>query len=306
MADIITLLREESSQALLENGVAGVGALQTRELGYSEPAGEFSFKTAAGPFRHIPTREKLLLAAAAATSGAAGIGYFASGALTAVTLQDAIDELEALIGAGGGGTVLGTGTVGNIPQLTGTNTLGNSILSQLSSQLIFSGDAGVNLYRYAAGHMLTAATFEAIGNIISGDGFQSDYLEIGVRGTFYDELVVQGPAILQSTLATPIMTTAAATLTLGAGHHVVRTTHASPNITLPDSTTVSAGTEFYVFTYGNGCTFTGNGIDVWRGLNRDLGLGIEDDPDPTTYAASQKGFKLKTDGAGHWYIWEIA
>ncbi len=184
------------NRVLLENGTAGEGGLNLRELGYNSADLDFSFKAVAG-FVHVPTAEKLLLAAAAATSGAAGVGYFASGGLTADNIQDAIDELEALIAAGGGGTVLGSGTVGNIPKLTGASTLGNSILSEASSKLVFSGDSSVNLYRLSAGILATDGAFSAAGNIFSTASIQGDSLEISTLGTFYGDLDVQGDSLMQ-------------------------------------------------------------------------------------------------------------
>jgi hypothetical protein len=162
MAQIILLLREESSQSQLENGVSGVGAIQTRELGYTEEKQEFSFKTAAGSLRHITSREKMLLAAAAATSGAKGVGYFPASGLSSVTVQDALDELRGQVAAGGGGTTLGTGTAGALTKWTNSTTLGNSILTESGSAIRFSGDTVANLYRSAAGALKTD------GNMIAG------------------------------------------------------------------------------------------------------------------------------------------
>lgn len=158
MANIIVLLREESSLSLLENGTASVGGLQVGELGYNEASQEFSYKNrVSSAFRHITTREKMLLSAAAATSGAKGVGYFPASGLTSVTVQDALDELRTQVAAGGGGTVLGSGTVGNIPKFSTTTTLANSILSEASSKIIFSADSVANLYVSASGVLKTDA-----------------------------------------------------------------------------------------------------------------------------------------------------
>lgn len=168
MAQILYLVREESSQSQLENGVSGVGALQTREFGYTEEKQEFSFKINAGSMRHVPTREKLLLGAAAATSGAKLIGYYPASGLSSVTVQDALDELRAQVAAGGGGTVLGSGTAGALTKWTNSTTLGNSILTESGSAIRFSGDTVANLYRSAAGILKTDGAFIATGNL-SGD-----------------------------------------------------------------------------------------------------------------------------------------
>jgi hypothetical protein len=305
MARIITQQHEDVTRALLQ------ASLQTRELGYTDAAGyqELVILTEGGQYRHFPSLERLD-DAASALSGAALIGFYPTTAgMSATNVQAAIEELQA--SSGGGGTLTGSGTVNTLMLWTAGTVAGNSsILSEVSGRIRFSGDADANLYRLSAGILATEGSFNAIGTINSVAGLQSDYLEIGINGRFYGDIVVDGDSTLQGVqslgyLATPIITTAAATLTLDLTHHTVRTTHASANITLPDSTTVPAGTEFYVFPQENGITFTGNGTDVWRGLNRELGLGIEDDPDPTTYVAPARGFMLKTDGAGHWYIWEL-
>lgn len=165
MADIISVLREEVSQSLLENGVSGVGALQTREFGYTEEKLEFSFKNNSGSFRHAPTREKLFLAAAAATSGAKLIGYFPASGLSSVTVQDALDELRTQVAAGGGGTVVGTGTVGNIPKRSGALALADSILSEASSKLLFSGDTTANIYLAGSGILKTDGNFQVAGQL---------------------------------------------------------------------------------------------------------------------------------------------
>lgn len=170
MAQILCNLREEALQSELENGVAGVGGLQTRELGYSSLSLEFSFRTHAGPIIHIPTREKLALAAAAATSGAKGIGYFPSGSLVSEDVQAALDELASSVA--GVGSLSGTGPAGAIALWSSGLALGGSILSQVSSAIRFQGDAVANLYRGGAGILRTDGNFDAIGNV-SGNTLQS-------------------------------------------------------------------------------------------------------------------------------------
>lgn len=158
MASIITLLREEVSQSLLENGTSSVGALQVGELGYNEATQEFSYKNrVASAFRHITSREKMATNAAAATSGAKGVGYFPAAGLAAVTVQDAIDELRGQVSAGGGGTVLGTGTTGKLPKFSAAGVIADSLLAEAAEKINFSGDSVVNLYRYGADILKTDA-----------------------------------------------------------------------------------------------------------------------------------------------------
>lgn len=152
MAQIIVLLREESSLALLENGTASVGGLQVGELGYNEASQEFSYKNrVAGAFRHITTREKMLLGAAAATSGAKGVGYFPAAGLTSVTVQDALDELRVQVAAAAGG---GSGYI-----LNGTS-------QQPTSNFNISG-AGVIGTTLSVGGIVTLAT--ALQRTASGE-----------------------------------------------------------------------------------------------------------------------------------------
>ncbi len=169
MANILVALSEETSRAFLEAGRSGVGGLQGRELGYSDAAGEqeFSFLTAASAFRHLPTRERLLYAPSAALAGSNLLGYFPSNGMSAVTVQNAIDELRTMVSGAGGGTVGGSGTAGTLPYFSASNVLANSILSQVSSKLLFSGDTVANVYRSSAGLLASDGAFLAEGGLFS-------------------------------------------------------------------------------------------------------------------------------------------
>ncbi len=153
MANIIVLLREESSLSLLENGTASVGGLQVGELGYNEASQEFSYKNrVSSAFRHITTREKMLLGAAAATSGAKGVGYFPASGLTSVTVQDALDELRTQVAAAGDGSgyvingtsqqptsnfnISGAGVIGTTLGVGGITTLGNTLQRTIAGEFL--------------------------------------------------------------------------------------------------------------------------------------------------------------------------
>lgn len=166
MAQILVNLREEAGQSALENGVAGVGGLQSRELGYSSAALEFSFRTHAGPIIHIPTREKLLLAATAAASGAKGIGYCPSGILTATDMQDAMDELQAAVA--GAGSLGGVGVAGRLAYWTGVDSLDDvSFLSLSGSKLLFGGDADASIFRVTTGTLGMDGNLEVASNLLA-------------------------------------------------------------------------------------------------------------------------------------------
>lgn len=171
MAGILYLLREEASRTLLENGSTTAAALQVGELGFNNDSAalEFSYKRRNGAgFVHIPTSERLAFAAAALTSGAKGVGYFPTSPLTATNLQDAMDQLAGLTGGGGG--VGGTLTTGKLPKASAANTLTDSILSESSGKILFSGDAVANLYRAAAGILETDGALILGGGISIGAG----------------------------------------------------------------------------------------------------------------------------------------
>ncbi|MEO7957866.1 MAG: hypothetical protein ABIW76_14360, partial [Fibrobacteria bacterium] len=290
MADIIMLLREESSQSALENGVSGVGGLQTREFGYSSAADEFSFKAVAG-FKHLTTKEKMALSAAAATSGAKGVGIFPPGALAATNVQDIIDEMLALIAAGGGGTVLGTGTTGKLTKWANSTTITDSLLSEASGKILFSGDAVANLYRGGAGSLFTDGSFAAVnlfatGNIYSTNGVSADSIlaALGIQSEGY--------------LATPMLKTAAATLTLSGAHNTVVCSHATPVITLPLASSLPPGTEFWIYFHGNSGSVQMSGSDVWMGTTADGGLGVEGMH--VTLTPITTGIFVKSDGVDTW------
>lgn len=171
MAQILVNLREEASQSALENGVAGVGGLQSRELGYSSAALEFSFRTHAGPIIHIPTREKLLLAANTLTSGAAGIGYFPYTGFVSDTVQEMLDELAAAVA--GAATLGGVGVAGRFAYWTGTDSLDDvPFLDVVSGKMQFNGDADVTLYRPGAGILATDAIFAALAIAANAGAFE--------------------------------------------------------------------------------------------------------------------------------------
>ena len=207
MAQILVNLREEPVQATLENGVAGVGGLQTRELGYSSAALEFSFRTAAGPFVHLPTREKLLLADDAESSGAAGIGYFPASGFVSDTVQEMLDELAAAVSGAGGGPG-GAGVAGRFAYWTGADALDDvSFLSVSGSAMVFGGDSEVNLYRsgadmlhtdggFTAAAQILAASFYAPG-FVATDGYllASQYASIGYSYAF-DNSVADGLSLM--------------------------------------------------------------------------------------------------------------
>jgi hypothetical protein len=300
MAAIITAIGASPNETLITNTTPGAGGGQGGEVVMNEDAAELSLvyrlKLSSGWIRFM-SRERLAFNAAAATSGAKRIGYFPTSPLTATDVQAALDQLAGMTGGGSGG-IGGALTTGKIPKASAANALVDSILSEVSGKILFSGDTVANLYRSGAGILTTDGILNAGSSIVSGSS-------IAAAGSVAAGTFLAGAGLSNSGyMASPIITTAAATLTLGADH-VVRTEHASPTITVPDSTTVAAGTEYYVYTWQKGCTFNLSGSDVLRGLNRDLGLGIEDAAVTLTYIAPRDGFMLKTDGAGHWYIWEF-
>lgn len=168
MADILVQLRQEDDLNTLENGVTGLGGLEERELGYATDEQLFSMPLAGGGRARIPSLGRLILADTAENAGAALIGYApGSGGFAATNLQDAIDELRAALGGLGGGGIIGPGTAGNLPIYTAANTIGNSVLSQASSKLLFSGDAVANLYRSAPAQLSTDGAFLAEGGLFT-------------------------------------------------------------------------------------------------------------------------------------------
>lgn len=158
MARVITQLYEHTTRAALE------AALATRELGYTDESGNesLSFKTNAGAYRRFPSLTLL-----ARTSAAALIGFDPTGlGMAATTVQAALAELKA---AGTGGTLTGGGTAGVVPLWTSALAQGDSVLSQASSKIIFSGDSVANLYRSGVGALATDGGLLVTG-VLSGGG----------------------------------------------------------------------------------------------------------------------------------------
>ncbi len=158
MANVLYQLRSELSRTLLENGVAGVGGLEAGEAGLNEDVNYLDMsvrKRASSGFLHFASTERLAFNLSAASSGAKLIGYAPAAGLSSTTIQDALDELRAQVAAGGGGTMLGTMTTGKFPKAIGPNTVGDSILSEASSKILFNGDTVANIYRDSSGYLKT-------------------------------------------------------------------------------------------------------------------------------------------------------
>lgn len=192
MANIIHPIAEGLSRSAIENPTTGAGGAQVGELVFNADAALLEFiyrkKTSSG-YVHMPTKEGLILAAAAATSGSKLIGYFPASGLTSVTVQDALDELRAQIAAGGGGTVLGTMTAGKVPKALSSTTVGDSILSEASSKILFSGDSVANLYRSAAATLKTDGALIVNTDITVNNVLTAAYLTMLGQANFQEVIV---------------------------------------------------------------------------------------------------------------------
>lgn len=235
------------------------------------------------------------------TPGITGVTPDGGSSGAAATLQAMLAGLKAYSDSA---LVAGIGgTTGTLLKKTGSGAAGDSVLSENSGKIRFSGDTVANLYRVGAGHLITDGKFEAIGNIVTGAVMQTEYLEVGANGTFYGDMVVQEKTILQGALATPLLFTAAATLTLDATHHSILCSHATPVITLPLASSLPEGTEFWIYFHANSGTLSLSGSDAWSGLTENLGLGIEGD-NGNIVGITTAAF-VKCDGAGVWGYREI-
>jgi hypothetical protein len=172
MADILCQLREEATQALLENGTAGAGGLETRELGYATTEQEFSFRLDAGGFARIASKARLARADSALNAGGALVGYFPSNGMSATNMQAAIDELRASVA--GIGSVGGAGVANRVAFWSTSTTLDDvAFLDIVGTKLQFGADSLATLYRSAPGELSTDGHFVALGNLFGDTLFAS-------------------------------------------------------------------------------------------------------------------------------------
>lgn len=203
MARIVYQHHEDTTRELLQ------ASLQTRELGYVDAGGyqELIILTEGGQYRHFPSLERLDDSDSLAP-GALLVGFYPGTAgMSATNVQAAIEELKA---AGTGGTLSGTGTAGTIPIWSSTTAQGNSILSQVSSKLLFSGDTTANLYLDSVstlktdGTLVVGSTFTVLGGSATFEGLATIKKQLNLASTF----VYNGSAADQAyaLLLTPSLT----------------------------------------------------------------------------------------------------
>lgn len=137
------------------------------------------------------------------TPGITGVTPTGGSSGAAATLQAMLGGLKdyaaGVVVAGIGGTT------GNILKKTGSGTAGDSILSESSSKILFSGDTVANLYRSAASTLKTDGALVAAGDITGNDltalnTLIGAYLNISGQASLHENLVLDFYATLGNSL----------------------------------------------------------------------------------------------------------
>lgn len=296
MAQIAYLHHEDLSRALVE------AALQTREIGFTAASSyeELIIKSEGGSFYHFPSLERLDDHATNTTSGAKLIGFAPPAGMSSTDVQAAIEELKTSMGAG---SLVGSGTAGNLVLWVSGSTIGNSaFLSEVSGRLIFNSDLNAGIYRYAANTLgITGQSFFTDLATFDGNINANRYLIAGISLVWDDAAVSLAnfnvrPALTKNTTNTRVFQCIYTRPTINAG---VSNTNTTLNLLEVDSINTSltgVSVNLLMAKFGGGLRFTvlsdGQVAIMGSGQQNIKFYGLGD-----YLAANSESLEIKHDGS---------